>query len=35
MQRLFIDAQNIIANAKDQNKKELETVTERLPISYE
>jgi hypothetical protein len=28
MQRLFFDAQNIIANAKDQTKKDLEMVTE-------
>jgi hypothetical protein len=35
MQRSFIDAQNIIANAKDQTQKELEMVTERLPRSYE
>ncbi len=34
MQRLFIDAQNIMTHAKDQTKKDVQNATEMLPRSY-
>jgi hypothetical protein len=34
MQRLFIDAQNIMMHAKDQTTKDVQNATERLPRSY-